>query len=74
MNAERELYIIRRRAPPPKVLVYAAFPRRKKDVHHTGVAKRLTLVRSAALVKITEDDVIAYRIEEKLIRAGRTEE
>lgn len=49
------------------LMVYAVFPRRKKDASRQG--GKYCLVRSAALVKMTADERAAHEIQDKLMRA-----
>lgn len=68
-NREREQNIIRRRTAQPVVIVFATFPRRKKDACRVGGGWKLT--RTAALVRMTEEERLAYQVQEKLMQAGR---
>jgi uncharacterized protein with PIN domain len=72
LNKDREQNIIRRRSAAPVVIVFATFPRRKKDACRIGSGWKL--VRTSALVRLTEEERLAHQVQEKLMNAGRKNE
>lgn len=66
-NAERPLQHALRRPSEPEVMVYAVYVRRKKDAYHNKGT--WSLIRKTRHQKLSDDDVRAYVMMEKLKKA-----